>query len=626
MRNIRTTLPPALLKWIGSALLLVAALSSCRKDDDYFKPGAGKSGNLIEQLRADPDYSTFVQGLEMTKLDRTIGSSGLFTVFAPTNAAFEEFFSTGPFKSLDEIPPTDLYLFLGNHIVSPMMFTFDLSARRFNNKKDDRYQSTITLKFNKVVIGPDAFTVNGVPVLPDKRDVEAANGAIHGISRVISLTAALDRQAESTPAISIFGRALQRFSFPEYDPRRSFDLNDDGRIDSVFIERSRLPLNAAAEDPEITALAPTNEAFMAFLGQFPQYKLVGTDSLDMPDNVLRPLIEYHLLQGAKRSTDLTGTLTTSLNGEKLPATAIQPVQPNIMVSNGVLHIIGSVLTPPSLGTVGGQILLNRDKDLNAFITALEKVPNLLNDLRNPARTFTVFAPTNAAFANAGIDVAKATGTVLEPFLRSHVIAGKVTASAFVNDKYYATNQGPGLKLTGSLLTDARGQSANIIATDLAGSNGVFHKIDNVLGAPTGKVLDDVLSQPQFSELKAALDKAGLRAELDKPGPFTLFAPTNGAFQDLYAQLGIAGLASLNAAQLKEMLQHHVLPTRVFSTDITGGMQSTPLLAGRKITYAVANGTVTLADQNTVSPDATITAANRQGANGVVHVIDKVLQP
>jgi len=616
----------SLRHWLGMCIALIATgwlIIGCQPDKDYFTPPPQQTDKLFDQLKADPNFSTFVAALERSKVSLTLANSGLYTVFAPTNAAFQDYFATGPYKSLEEIPLKSLNELVSNHVLSPMMFTFDFGARRFNNKKDDRYQTTAR-KFVKVIYEANTFTVNGIPVL-EKRDLSAANGSIHAIGKMLVPGVTIDSLVKNRPDTRIFARFLKRLAYKEYDPRRSFDLNDDGRIDSVFFQRSLLKLNPVDEDPELTAFAFTDAAFRTWLNNYPQYSIIGQDSVNIPNNVLLPLLNYHIVSGNRNRSALVGVLTTA-DSERLTATDLSIEQADVFVSNGTLHILNKVAVPPSLGTVGGQILLNRDRDLNLFITALEKVPTLLNDLRNPASNRTVFAPTDDAFRNAGINPVTLSGAQLEPFLRSHIVNSRLSISQLVNGRWYATNNGNGFRYTTNTLTDARGLTADILARDLAGSNGSVHKISNVMSPPNVRILALLLANPDFSELRAALDRTGLTATVEGAGPFTLFAPTNQAFRDFYTQLGVTGLTAVNSAFLRDVLTYHLLGSRVFSTDLVAGTRAT-LLTGRSLTIRSASGVVTLVDGNAVSPDATLlTSSNQQGINGFIHAIDKVLQP
>lgn len=135
-------------------------------------------------------------------------------------------------------------------------------------------------------------------------------------------------------------------------------------------------------------------------------------------------------------------------------------------------------------------------------------------------------------------------------------------------------------------------------------------------AAAGTVVDIAASNPDFSILVEAVAKAGLVGALSGDGPFTVFAPTNEAFNALFKQLGVSGVKDLTAKQLTPILTYHVVSGKVMSSDLTNTSVAT--LNGQKIKIDISNG-VKINDSKVTSADIT-------GTNGVVHVIDKVLIP
>lgn len=134
--------------------------------------------------------------------------------------------------------------------------------------------------------------------------------------------------------------------------------------------------------------------------------------------------------------------------------------------------------------------------------------------------------------------------------------------------------------------------------------------------PAGSVVDIAVSNPDFSILVEAVSKAGLVDALSADGPFTVFAPTNEAFNALFKQLGIKGIADLTADQLKPILTYHVVSGKVMSTDLSNTSVAT--LNGQKVKIDLSNG-VHINESKVVKADIS-------GKNGVVHVIDRVLIP
>ena len=133
----------------------------------------------------------------------------------------------------------------------------------------------------------------------------------------------------------------------------------------------------------------------------------------------------------------------------------------------------------------------------------------------------------------------------------------------------------------------------------------------------GTVVDIAVSNPDFSILVEAVSKAGLVEALSAEGPFTVFAPTNDAFNSLFTKLGVKGVSDLTVEQLMPILTYHVVSGKVKSTDLSNGMVST-LNESNKLKVDLSNG-VKINSSNVI-------AADIHGKNGVIHVIDAVLLP
>lgn len=265
-----------------------------------------------------------------------------------------------------------------------------------------------------------------------------------------------------------------------------------------------------------------------------------------------------------------------------------------------------------------------------------KTVNLDGVLRG-AGPFTVFAPDNAAFVallesngdwNGLGDIPS---DVLTAVLTNHVLGGEVRSSD-LQDAYYTTlsstdydgavttlylNLDDGVTLNGG---------PSVVAPDVEVSNGVIHGIDAVIGLPT--VVTFATSNPALSSLVAALTREDLStdfvAALSGDGPFTVFAPTNQAFQNLLnSNDEWTTLNDVPAALLETVLTYHVSTAgNVRSTDLTDGM-AVPTLAGEDLTVNLSGESPVIEGG---SSSAQVVLANIQGVNGVVHVIDTVLLP
>lgn len=186
-----------------------------------------------------------------------------------------------------------------------------------------------------------------------------------------------------------------------------------------------------------------------------------------------------------------------------------------------------------------------------------------------------------------------------------------------------------------MITDGRNRKSNVINADIAASNGVVHVIDGVLlPADKNVVQTAVAAAPEFTSLVAALQFASndgdLVNTLSGTGPFTVFAPTNAAFDALARELtgnpaasAAALLVPANKALLRSVLTYHVIAARVLKADITLNTPVTTVQGRTFVVQATSTGVAIVDGRNRI---ANIVATDVLASNGVVHVIDKVLLP
>jgi len=261
-----------------------------------------------------------------------------------------------------------------------------------------------------------------------------------------------------------------------------------------------------------------------------------------------------------------------------------------------------------------------DEDFSILVQALSKA-NLVNVLSGEGN-FTVFAPTNDAFnqlfTQLGVTgIADLSAETLTPILLYHVL-GEEKKSSMLSEGYYSTlspAQGSFSSMRISLSSGVKiNKETTVLAADVDVKNGVIHAIDKVLLPPT--VVGQAISNDSFSILVQAVVKAGLDETLSGNGPFTVFAPTNAAFEALFAQLGISGINDLTADQLTPILKYHV---------VSGNIRSNQLTAG-SVTTLNGSFNVTLSPSPAINNSSDILATDVQAVNGVIHVIDEVLLP
>ena len=272
-------------------------------------------------------------------------------------------------------------------------------------------------------------------------------------------------------------------------------------------------------------------------------------------------------------------------------------------------------------------------DLSLLVDALTQA-GLVSTLEGTG-PFTVFAPTNAAFQalldsnddwNALSDI---DNTTLANVLKFHVLAADVKA-ADLTDSYTTTlATGPNAEqivlqvdVTGGVKFNG---SATPSQTDIGTTNGTVHIIDEVMLPPT--VVDLALNNPIFSTLVSALTRADLTTDyvavLSGAGPFTVFAPTNAAFQALLdSNTDWNDLDDIPEATLMAVLNYHVVSgANVQAGELTDNQVVTAL--GGELTVDL---TTTAKLETTGGQSVDIVLTDVQGANGVVHVVDQVLLP
>lgn len=284
-------------------------------------------------------------------------------------------------------------------------------------------------------------------------------------------------------------------------------------------------------------------------------------------------------------------------------------------------------------------------DFSTLVTALNRT-NLTATLDGSGQ-FTVFAPTNAAFQTffaslgSGVTVDNVNVDVLKAILLNHVVATEIASADIPASTYVSTlspinssANAPTISMfvqkSGSTVTinggvDSKG--AVVTTADVDASNGVIHVVNRVIQIPT--LVDHVIDNPEFDTLQTVVtsnEQSAVLAALSgltATNPATLFAPNNAAFT---TALGTGGFANgATAAQVTKVLQYHVTGGNVRSTQLTNN-QVVPTITNpvQNITVILGTGTVDIRD--TANNLSRVFQANIQASNGVIHGVNRVLQP
>jgi len=574
---------------------------SCNDDDDDDQM---TSKNIVEIAQSDPNLSTLVSAIVAADLTDVLSTGGPFTVFAPTNAAFAKLDPAVLNNIIGN--PTLLTALLQYHVVSGEVNSSDLT--------NGPVGTLLSGQSINVDVSGGMVTLNGSSKVT-AADIDASNGVIHVIDEVL-LPADFAAQtivqiAASNPDFSILVKALLK---PE--------LAD---------------LYAAANNPtsNLTVFAPNDAAFNATLNA------LGKESIDdLPIDLLKEIVTYHILGGAVMSNELSnGDVATLLPGESVTVDITDGVKinganvlaPDIKAINGVVHVVESVLLPSyvasAVGTISEVILF--DPNYTILVAALKKAELL--ETVSTTDNLTLFAPDNAAFVAANITSLEGLDKeTLTPILLYHVLGAKVLSSQLpadgmattlsADEKMYLGYLNDGVVLINGL--------TQITGVDMEKSNGVVHTINRTLVPPAGDVVDiaialaDMGDDSEFTVLVSLLASdtySDIATALKDAENVTVFAPTDAAFGEISEVI-----PTLTVDQIKTVLTYHAAPARVFSTDLVDG-QVIGMLSGETVKVNISDSGVTLTDKSGAA-DAKIIQVNVHGSNGVIHVVDKVLIP
>ena len=557
--------------------------------------------DIVDTAVANGSFTTLVAAAQAAGLVDTLKGAGPFTVFAPTDEAFKKL-PAGTVEALLKDPAAlkDILLY---HVVAGKVMAADAAKL---TSADTVLGKPIAIK---VVDGK--VMINDATVAA--ADVAASNGVIHVIDTVLLPPAEEAKPAEPM-AKDIVDTAVANGSFTTLVAA----VQAAGLVDT---------LKGAGP---FTVFAPTDEAFKKLPA--------GTvEALLKDPAALKDILLYHVVAGKVMAADAAKlTSADTVLGKPI---AIKVVDGKVMIndatvaaadvaaSNGVIHVIDTVLLPPAEEAKPAEPMAKDIVDTavgnGSFTTLVAAVQAAgLVDTLKGAGPFTVFAPTDEAFKKLPAGTVEALlkdPAKLKDILLYHVVAGKVMAAdaAKLNSADTVLGKPITIKVVdGKVMIN----DATVAAADVAASNGVIHVIDTVLlppAEPMAKdIVDTAVANGSFTTLVAAVQAAGLVDTLKGAGPFTVFAPTDEAFKKLPA--GTVEALLKDPAKLKDILLYHVVAGKVMAAD-AAKLKSADTVLGKPITIQVVDGKVMI-------NGVTVVAADVAASNGVIHVIDTVLLP
>ena len=302
---------------------------------------------VTDHIKANPNFSSLAQVIELTGLEDELGGESINTVFAPTNAAFEAFLTdvNGAFgwTTLEEIPVDVLTNVILYHITADNNISEDIDGTTFDSALViEDVSQTFSVSGTQI---DDASYTNAN--LGADVNIQGVNGVLHSVDKVLLH----DNVFQSILA--------QNLNIPERAEDRGF---------TSFLEAAAmvdLSVDFTADNADLTILVPNNDAFVGLFAIADNFGNLA--DFDTPEDLelLKDLLEYHLINGITLLGSITdGQTITTIYGDDVTANlsgddprlvpsfeeAISSiiVNPNIGASNGVLHELNRVLVPEAL--------------------------------------------------------------------------------------------------------------------------------------------------------------------------------------------------------------------------------------------------------------------------------------
>jgi len=655
------------LKSIILFTLMLVFILSCDKDNND-TIATEESKNIVETAQDTEILSSLVAALvkadenDNVDLVGTLSGDGPFTVFAPTNEAFSALLgSLDGYESLEDFDTPEkrslLASILTYHVVpsSAVKSTDLIDGQSIGTVQGE----DVAISLEGGVFVQDA-TEEDAQVI--SADIDASNGVVHVINKVLLPKAVLDALETQAKLDNIVEIAV---------------ATDDLSLLVGALQQANAGLVGVLEETgPFTVFAPTNEAFSNLLDTLgDDYNSLSDFDTEDEKALLVKILTYHVVSGiAALSGELSaGQQIETVQGEKVTINLdggvfVEDATENkakvvlfdVEASNGVVHVIDKVLLPqealdilsPTLPNIVG--LAQSTDELSLLVQALIKADAGLVEVLSGDGPFTVFAPTNEAFAGllhllgdhynslSDFDTPEELNLLVK-ILKYHVISGTSAFSTDLSDhQMIKTVQEEKVTILingngGIHIGDATESNASVITPDIAASNGVVHLIDKVLlpeevlNALRPNIVGLAQSVDDLSLLVEALIQAdaGLVDVLSGEGPFTVFAPTNHAFQELLNLLGndYHSLADFNTheekALLAKILTYHVVEGAAVASDELKDHQVIGTVQGESVIASVGTS-IKIIDKT--HDRAKVIGADNVASNGIVHIIDKVMLP
>ncbi|KAG1715999.1 hypothetical protein ID866_1164 [Astraeus odoratus] len=642
-----------LWRYLPLPLLLVVS-SALSSEVPWNPPSTVQSTTLVDVLNADKDYSLLLSLLQRTRLIPTLNKLNGSTFFAPTNdavkrrsgkdsvlqRALEDDNFQLPDNVQEQLRQQLFYHLINETITLPEDSTQVLKTLHYPKQTIDPpthepptsppwlpvpegtlgaepQRLRITSRDGSYWVATDSFGQGGVQVT--KGRANATNGDVYGISDMLEVPPSLARVVENEESLSY----LQKILIPELKE----SLNNTS---------------------ELTLFIPVDDAWKSL---DPLERLYLESEFSEDDR--RRILDMHsVVEGGVKwsdsfesSTKLTtkygSVLDIEVSSEVTTISGAKLVQSDIFASNGVLHLVSSLLIPP------GALKLTPEKYLLAlnctsFVSLLHSV-NLTNLVNNSDHHYTILAPKDDVFSLVGDGLPKEGSEELKRMLQYHFIPGNWTPKKLHHEGLLETElREPGLDNGRQVLQvevhagEKSSSASKHIAFGGAGVIGdhvefdktVIYFISRPLEPPVDP-LQTALPTLDLSSFLAAVFSTSLADVIKKTPRTTFLIPRNTAFKRLGHLVSDHLLAASSKTDLENVILHHVIDSVQYSKSLVNGSQRTfATLEGSDLQLErLENGSVTIrASGGWAGMKGALYPKNTLTETGVIHEVSDLMIP
>ncbi|XP_047199363.1 periostin isoform X3 [Hippoglossus stenolepis] len=520
--------------------------------------------------------TTTQQYADISKLREEIEGQGSFTLFAPSNEAWD-LLDPSVRSALVSNVNIELYNALHYHMVNRRLLTKGMKDGMTVNSMYHDLGLHINHYSNGVVTVNCARIIHGNQV--------ATNGVVHVIDRVISAVGSTIKDV--------------------------LDVDEDLSSFNAAALASGM-MDKLDQPGQFTLFAPTNAAFDKLNAGYLE-RIMGNK------DVIAALVNYHLLKTVQCSEAITAgsvyetvegsSIEIGCDGDSLTVNGIKMVlKKDIVTTNGVIHLIDQVLIPDSAKEV-----MELMGDTQSVFTDMVSELGLAAAMR-PQTEYTLLAPVNGAFTN---EVMSTDQNLLRYILENHILKLKVTLSELYNGQLLETLAGQFLRVF-IYRTAVCIENACMLRGGKEGSNGAVHLMNSLIQPAKKTMYELLIADGRFKMFLSLMETADLTDLLKQEGSYTMFAPTDEAFADLSREDLALLRSDLNV--LRTILLYHFSNGIFINGGLEGGVTNLlKTLQGNNLQVKSVNNSIHV---NSVE----VPASDLMATNGVVHIVKNLLYP